>query len=330
MLDVASLAQVSLKTVSRVVNGEPGVAPERAQRVRTAALELGYRHNLGASNLRRGSQTAAIGLLVQDLSNDFCGVLLRAVEDRARERGVVVMSASLDDEPERERDLVAGLVSRRSDGLILMPSTSDQSYLKAEVEAGLNVVVVDRRPTTPLDSVTVDNAGGAASAADHLLRHGHRRIGGLFDDLRITTAPERLAGFMDSMARGSVAPDTHLRRDRAAHGGRRHRRRPCHARAPGSTHRVLLRSQRPHHGRRPRPPAGGARDEVAVVGFDDFSGADLLQPRVTVGQDGCSRVRPPDLCGPDGRADRPTSFVLPTELIVRGSGEIRGPYGVPP
>ena len=85
---------VSVKTVSRVVNDEPGVSPEVRRRVLEAAERLGYRHNLTASNLRRGQRTASIGVLVQDLSNDFCGELLRAVEARARERGVVVMSAS--------------------------------------------------------------------------------------------------------------------------------------------------------------------------------------------------------------------------------------------
>ena len=59
----------------------------------SAVAQLGYRHNLAASNLRRGLRTASIGMLVQDLSNGFCSETLRAVEDRARDRGVVVMAA---------------------------------------------------------------------------------------------------------------------------------------------------------------------------------------------------------------------------------------------
>ena len=70
--------------------------------------QLGYRHNLAASNLRRGQRTESIGMLVQDLSNGFCSETLRAVEDRARERGVVVMAASIDEDEERERELIAG------------------------------------------------------------------------------------------------------------------------------------------------------------------------------------------------------------------------------
>ena len=119
-------------------------------------------------------------------------MLLRSVEERARERGVVVMSASLDDEPERERDLVTGLVHRRCDGLVLMPATVDQSYLLPEVLAGLKVVVVDRPPRNiAVDSVTADNRGGARGATQHLIGHGHRRIAGLWTG---SASPRRPSG----------------------------------------------------------------------------------------------------------------------------------------
>ena len=145
MQDVAALAGVSLKSVSRVVNGESGVSETLANRVTNAVSELGYRHNLAASNLRRrGQRTASIGMLVQDLSNGFCSETLRAVEDRARERGVVVMAASTDEDGDRERELVEGLVSRRIDGLIMMPTGPDLSWLGVELASGLAVVTVDR------------------------------------------------------------------------------------------------------------------------------------------------------------------------------------------
>ena len=117
MQQVAAAAGVSLKTVSRVVNRERGVSPALIARVDAAVERLGYRHNLAASQLRRGRVTSSIGILLQDLGNDFCAELLRAVEDRARDAGLVVMSASLDEDPDRERDLVRGLVERRIDGL---------------------------------------------------------------------------------------------------------------------------------------------------------------------------------------------------------------------
>ncbi len=147
MQDVAALAGVSLKSVSRVVNREPGVSEAWLSGSTAAVHELGYRHNLAASNLRRGQRTASIGMLVQDLSNGFCSATLRAVEDRARERGVVVMAASIDEDGERERELVEGLVSRRIDGLILMP-TGPRPALAGRPRSTRACAVVSRGPPT--------------------------------------------------------------------------------------------------------------------------------------------------------------------------------------
>src|SRR5919205_1735448 len=87
MRDVAALAGVGIKTVSRVFNDVPSVAPELVERVRAAADKLGYRPNLTAANLRRaGGRTNTIGLLLEDVGNPFSSAVFRAVEDYARER----------------------------------------------------------------------------------------------------------------------------------------------------------------------------------------------------------------------------------------------------
>ena len=104
MRDVAALAGVSLKTVSRVVNEEPAVSPELAVRVGRAAEALDYRHNLAASTLRRsGGRTATIGLMLEDVGNPFFATLYRAVEAAASARGVAVLAASVDDDPTASR-----------------------------------------------------------------------------------------------------------------------------------------------------------------------------------------------------------------------------------
>ncbi len=333
MQHVATLAGVSLKTVSRVVNGETGVSGPLVERVQEAVVRLGYRHNLGASNLRRGRRTASIGMLVQDLSNDYCGQLLGAVESVARQRGVVVMSASLDEEPERERDLVARLVSRRIDGLILMPATDDQSYLLPDVLAGLPVVVVDRSPRgVALDSVSVDNRTGAADAVEHLAGFGHRRIAFLGHDSHISTARDRRAGYRAALGRLGLRLDPEI--DRLGIGDE--------ADAELATHALLAL---------PEPPTAiftgrntisvgviralrtlGLTRTVALVGFDDFAAADLLEPGVT-----CVKQAVHDqgetaidllLARLDGLQGPPRDVVLPTTLVQRGSGEIPAPRQV--
>ena len=175
-----------LKSVSRVVNGEAGVSEMLARRVTSAvgAARLPPQPG-GEQPASRGQRTASIGMLVQDLSNGFCSETLRAVEDRARERGVVVMAASTDEDGDRERELVKGLVSRRIDGLILMPTGPDLLWLERSSPPGLAVVTVDRTPAIPeLDAVVVDNQGDAAEAVGHLMAHGHRRIAFLGDARR--------------------------------------------------------------------------------------------------------------------------------------------------
>src|SRR5258708_23351194 len=105
MKDAAPLAGVAIKTVSRVMNGGPTVAPDLAARVHEAADKLGYRPNLTASSLRRGDRsTATIGLLLEDVSNPFSAALLRAAEDPPRERrGRVLMRARTPEPPPAAR-----------------------------------------------------------------------------------------------------------------------------------------------------------------------------------------------------------------------------------
>ena len=163
MHDVAALAGVSLKTVSRVVNGEPGVSADLVARVNRAAAQLDYRPNLAASSLRRtDGKTATIGLLLEDVANPFSSAVHRAIEDAARRRGVAVFASSLDEDPERERQLTRAFVSRRVDGLIIVPAGPDQSYLLSDRRAGLALVFIDRPPAfLDADTVLAANRDGA-------------------------------------------------------------------------------------------------------------------------------------------------------------------------
>ena len=137
MRDVAERARVSFKTVSRVVNEEGGVSPVLERRVRRAIEELDFRPNVGARILRRADRrTASIGLLLEDVANPYSAAVQRAVEDAAVPRGVVVFSASLDEDPARERALAKQFGARHVDGLVLAPAGEDQSYLAGELRAG--------------------------------------------------------------------------------------------------------------------------------------------------------------------------------------------------
>lgn len=329
MRDVAHLAQVSLKTVSRVVNLEAGVSAQLRARVQEAAEQLHYRHNLAASHLRRRAPgTATVGALLQDVGNSFSAALLRSLEVTLRERGIAVLVASLDEEPERERRLVRDLVARRVDALVLMPASASQEYLVVEQRAGLATVFVDRRPYgVEADSVTVANRAGAALGTDHLVAAGHRRIAFLGDLRSIQTAAERLAGFTDSLrAAGLDDPSELVRLDLRT------------AEAAQAALTALLSG--------PRPPtavfssrndlslgavqalrAAGLSHGIALVGFDDFPLADLLDPGLTVVRQDVGRLGSEVarlLCARlDGDRSGAEHVVLTPSLVSRGSGEIR-------
>src|SRR4051812_1292927 len=212
MLDVAALAGVALKTVSRVVNSEPGVSPELEARVNRAIEQLNYRRDANAATLRRlGRKTQTIGLVLEDVSNPFSSELHRAVEDAARERGVLVFAGSCDEDPDRERELIGSFRERRVDGIIVVPASHDHLYLHEERRAGTALVFVDR-PASHLDadSVVSDNLGGSVEAVEHLIARGHRRLAFLGDLLSISTAHDRLQGYTQALLRAGLVHDPEL------------------------------------------------------------------------------------------------------------------------
>ena len=329
MRDVAALAGVSLKTVSRVVNREPGVSDDRRERVEQAAERLDYRHNLSASNLRRShGRTGVIGALLQDVSNSFSASLLRSLEDATRAQHCVVLAASLDEEPERERALVSDLVARRVDGLILMPATLEQAYLASEVRAGLPTVFVDRPPHgVDADSVVIDNRRGAREATRHLLGGGHVRIAALGDLPTIHTAIERMRGYESALRRAGVPVDPSI----VATG----------LRTPAASDAALTAMLTS-----PDPPTavlafrntlcvGAIRalrrlrlsHSVALVGFDDFPLSDLVDPPVTVMRQNVrdigSRAAGLLFARIAGDTSPPKHVLSIAALVPRGSGEIR-------
>src|SRR6266498_1803290 len=174
MRDVAALADVSIKTVSRVVNQEPGVSSELVDRVNNAVRLLDYHHNTTASNLRRADQrTATIGLLLDDVANPFSSALHRAIEDVARQHDTLVFSGSIDEDPDREEKMALTLASRRVDGLIVVPTSRSHSGLMHIQRLDRPIVFLDRPAVFyDADSVTVDNHAGSSRAICHMAAYG--------------------------------------------------------------------------------------------------------------------------------------------------------------
>jgi LacI family transcriptional regulator, galactose operon repressor len=314
MKDVASRAGVALKTVSRVVNGEPGVTPATASRVLDAIEDLGFRRNESARLLRTG-QTATLGFIAEDSADQDQAALYRGLEQVAAERGFLVYSGSTDRDPAREERLALALCARRVDGIVIVPASGDHGYLVTEIEAGVAAVFALRPPSdTGLgDRVVIDERGGAKAAVAHLAEYGHRRIGFVDGDLGAYRSRRLVLGYTEAMAAArlpvdeawlSLTPGELASADVTAVfcGSRAHTARAL---------RVLA--------------ATGQTRRMAVIGFGDLELADLVPPGITVVSYDPARI---------GRAAGellvrrlagdnapPRLLELPTRLIPRGSAE---------
>lgn len=328
MRDVAALAGVSLGTVSRVMNDDPTVADGLRAQVREAVNQLHYRPNLTASHFRRrDGRSFTLGLLLHDVANPFLATIQRAVQEVARAHGCDVLAASGTDDREREREVVERLIARRVEGLIIMPAGDDHSYLQAEQMSGTAIVFLDRPPEfIAADSVLADNRRGVSKGVRHLARVGHRRIAYLGYRATTWTNHQRYLGYCDALRGAGIAVDPAL----VCQGLN------TSALAEEATVELLTRPGGPTAlvAAQAGITIGAIRalrslkrnETTALVGFDDFDTADLLEPGVTV------VAQDPVAMGSlateilfrriEGDRSPMTDHVLRAKLIQRGSGEI--------
>ena len=324
MADVARIAGVSLKTVSRVVNNVPTVDPQLVVKVNAAVAELGFRRNDMARNLRAGSSSATVGLLIEDLGNPFYAGIAAAAAQYALDRDTLLITASSEEDADRERKLLLELCERRVDGLLVVPAAdADHVYLRPEIERGTPIVFLDRPPRNlRADTVLIDNAAGARTAIEHLAAAGHTRIGVVSDWLSISTMAERLAAAEKALEQAGLP----YRPDLIKYG--------VHTVADATAAVNAMLDG-------PEPPTavfalnnrlvlgalsalGGRSAKVELVGFDDFETAAFVPyPLTVVSYD----VREIGRIGAQllfdriaGDRSRPKTIVVPTELVVRSAG----------
>jgi LacI family transcriptional regulator, galactose operon repressor len=325
--DVAALAGVGTKTVSRVINEEPNVSPDTRARVQRAVLALNFKPNQGAGALRRGDRkTLTLGLLLDAVDNPFSALINRAVETVAYARDTAVLAASSDNDPDRERTMVDAFTRRRVDGLILSTITEDQGYLHMEREQGTPLVFVDRPPNGLLaDAVITNNYEAAVEATRHLINCGHRRIAYLGKETATSSVRGRFRGFTDAVAEAGLAEsssqvnDLHSEPDAysAVH---------ClmDLDSPPTAlftaqYAVTLGAIRALHDLR-------LEHRVAFIAFDDIALADLISPAITVMAQDATRLgtlaAERIFARLDGDNSPVQTLVVAARLIARGSGEI--------
>ena len=212
--DVAKTAEVSVSTVSNLLNGRSKrMRPETKDRILVAIKMLGYTPNQAARQLKTG-HARIIGLIVPSVANPFYGVFARYVEKTALAHGYQVLLCNSERDPERERTYAEGLWGYGVRGIIFGSSLMQFSHLDDLVERGLHLVAFDRltqvQDRTIIDSIGIDNEFATRLAVKHLLALGHRRIAFLSGRVRTVSRVDRLNGYLSALHEAGIEADEQL------------------------------------------------------------------------------------------------------------------------
>ncbi len=331
---IAVLAGVSRATVSRVINDQPRVSDRTRARVRAIVSQQDYHPNIAARALAgRRSQTVGVVIpatMYASIAAPYYALVLQGVAAACDERGYnLMLSPGKAQTPESyERIIQSGFV----DGLVVSTSSVGEPFLRWLHERAFPFVLLGHQPNLPdLNTVTADNEGGAAMAAQHLMWLGYERIAMITGNHAHGAAMDRRAGFLNALREARMhCPDEYIvESDFSEHGGH-------------LAMQILLATQ-------PRPQAvfcssdmtaiGACQavreaglcipDDIAIVGYDDIPMARTVDPPLTtvrqpieeIGYTATSTlidILETQLAHP-GRSLSPQHLMLPTELVVRES-----------
>lgn len=209
--DVAARAQVSVSTVSRVINSEPKVSPGAQERVLAAVQALDYVSSPSARALRPGTASRTWGLLVNDILSSFTGSLIDNLDRAAQRQGCTLLVSTTGKELAREERLVREMVARGVDGLFITAASGDRGP-NTHHDIDVPVVFLDTVPqgATRGDVVTFDYYSAVQQMVDAFVESGHRRIAFFGGEVREDPGARRFAAYRDTLVRRGVSLDDHL------------------------------------------------------------------------------------------------------------------------
>lgn len=310
-------------TVSRVLTGSASVSPDKVGRIQEAMNLLRYKPNETARALR-SRRSKIIGLIVPRLSDPFFATIAHAVNSVAADNGYSVLIVTSNDEEEREYSQAQMMVLRGVEGIVIIPGAGYHSKLNRPEFEQIGLVALDK-PIDDLsvDSVLIENSEGARLAVEHLIEHGHKRIACISEASGLFTLRKREEGYqkamMDHDFRVQIVTDCTA--DRAHDVVRRLMQSKTPPTAIVTTNgpatRNLLHCLLTLRIKIP--------EQLAIIGFDDFEFADILEPSLTVVSQPVSELGKIAALhlfeqlkeGRSQHAGRVTR--LPVQLVIRGS-----------
>lgn len=281
--DVASLAKVSVSTVSHVINGTRVVSDETRERVQHAVAALNFVPSALARGLK-SNRTHTVGMLIPNNSNPYFAEIVRGIEDRCYESGFSVVLCNTDDDPVKQSTYVRLMAEKQVDGIIVVSSGTDPELIVELRKLGMPQVIVDREiEDLAADLVEVNHEAGARLATEHLLSLGHRRIACIAGPQNLSPARQRLDGYRNALEASHIGVDTALVRtaDFTSEGGHaatqsllQLAKRPTAVVAGNDLMAVGAICAAAQHGLR-------IPEDLSVIGFDDIALANHTNPPLT-------------------------------------------------
>ena len=209
--DVAKLAEVSVATVSRVINKSPKASQAAITAVTQAMKTLGYRPNANARALVSQS-TNTIGVLVGDVSNPFFGAMIKSIDNIARQHNKHLLIGNGYHNADSERDVIELLINSRCDTLIIHSKSLSNDELIAYAQEVPGMVLINRLiPEIADRCIALDNHRGSYLATELLIKHGHQHIGYICSNHDIEDTTQRKQGYLDALqAHQLTAPQSYI------------------------------------------------------------------------------------------------------------------------
>jgi LacI family transcriptional regulator len=322
--DVAREAQVSLMTVSRVINDKEGISDSTRQRVQEVIDRLGYRPSKIARGLAT-QRTGTLGLVVPDNSNPFFSEVARGVEHAAYAEDYNVFLCNTEEDTEREKAVLESLAEKRVDGLLLCSPRLDDEDLLIAIKYFPATVLINRvLPGSATAALRLDNQGGAKHGVQHLLQRGHRAIGFLAGPHKSFGGQKRAVGYQEALEEFGIpynaawvqhcTPMVHGGQDAAI---------DLLSRNPELTALFCFNDLVAIGALKACAQLGrSVPDDIAIVGFDDIPLASLVTPALTtfhVSRYELGRRAAEHLLAQINGQTNHTDTVIPVELVIRAS-----------
>jgi LacI family transcriptional regulator, repressor for deo operon, udp, cdd, tsx, nupC, and nupG len=320
--DVARIAGVSVATVSRALSMPDKVSSESLAKVHAAVAQVNYKPNMLARNFR-SARSYAVVVLVPDIANPFYGLFIRALEDRAQQKGYAVLLGDTRGTEEREHEYIRRVETRLADGIIQLRPSSEKT--KNNIPKDIPCVYACGCEFNTGPAIHIDNRGSARTMVDYLISLGHRRIAvisGLKDNPHTI---DRLEGYKDSLRNAGIeyAKELIAEGDFTMWSGLNAAFQFCNMKQPPTA--IFCMNDEMAIGAMQTLKAQGIRipEDMSVTGFDDISYAKYCDPSLT------TISQPAEEMGKmamdmllriiEGETLSQNDCVLPTEFIIRKS-----------